>query len=69
MGFTKTNEDGEAVDLQGKKSSTDDKAFYPLGKSDLHGRRQIFTDVKDITAENVVEVLNKALSVHNRNRT
>ena len=31
--------------------------------------RQIFTDVKDITAENVVEVLNKALSVHNRNRT
>ena len=69
MGFKKTNTEGEEIELQGKKSSTDDKAFYPLGKSDLHGRRQIYTDVDEITPGNVVEVLNKALTVHNRNRT
>ena len=68
LGFTKTNEDGETVELQGKKSSTDDKKFYPLSKNDLHGRRQIFTDVAEVNAGNVVDVLNKALTVHNKNR-
>ena len=57
------------VQLQGKKQSTDDKKFYPLGRNDLHGRRQIFTDVKEINADNVVDVLNKALVIHNRNRS
>ena len=62
-------ESGRPVQLQGKKQSTDDKKFYPLGKNDLHGRRQIFTDVKEINADNVVDVLNKALVIHNRNRS
>ena len=33
------------------------------------GRRKIFTDVAEITAENVCAVLQKALTVHNQNRT
>lgn len=37
----------------------------PLG---LHGRKQIFTNEETINAGNVLEVLNKALTVHNRNR-
>lgn len=32
------------------------------------GRRKIFTDVDTITAENVVSVLQKALTVHNQNK-
>ena len=35
----------------------------------LHGRREIFTEVKEINSGNVKQVLNKALSVHNRNRS
>ena len=31
---------------------------------ELHGRRQIFTGEKQITRENVIEVLQKALAVH-----
>ena len=34
----------------------------------LHGRRQIFTGEKEITRKNVLQVLQKALSVHNLNR-
>lgn len=33
----------------------------------LSGRRQIFTSVKKITAENIVEVLNKAFVKHSQN--
>ena len=34
----------------------------------LHGRRQIFSDVDEVTDENVIDVLQKALGVHNLNR-
>lgn len=34
----------------------------------LFGRRKIYTDVAEITRENVVDVLTKAMSVHNINR-
>ena len=34
----------------------------------LHGRRQIFTDVEAVTDTNVLDVLTKALSVHELNR-
>lgn len=68
MGYVKTNEDGEQVELQGVKNSTGDK-YYPLGKHDLHGRREVLTDVKDITSGNVLDVLNKALPVHLKNRS
>ena len=34
----------------------------------LHGRRQIFTGESEITDQNVVEVLEKALTTHNLNR-
>lgn len=36
--------------------------------SSLFGRRQIFTDETEITRENVLSVLSKALAVHQRNR-
>ena len=35
---------------------------------ELHGRRQIFTGEKEITRENVISVLTKALGVHALNR-
>ena len=35
----------------------------------FHGRRKIFTDVDQITKDNVVDVLQKALSVHTQNKT
>ena len=35
----------------------------------MFGRRKIYTDVERITADNVVEVLNKALLTHNENQT
>ena len=35
---------------------------------DLHGRRQIFTGENEITRENVIDVLQKALTVHEKNR-
>lgn len=34
----------------------------------LHGRRQIFSSVDEVTDENVIEVLNKALPIHQLNR-
>lgn len=39
-----------------------------LPSDGLHGRRKIYTDKPVITAENVVEVVNNALSVHAMNR-
>ena len=36
--------------------------------NELHGRRQIFSGEKEITRSNVIEVLQKALSVHEKNR-
>ena len=35
----------------------------------LHGRRQIFSAESEITDENVVDALTKALTIHNKNRT
>ena len=39
-----------------------------LTSHDLHGRRQIFTGEREITDANVVQVLQKALPTHERNR-
>lgn len=47
--------------------TTQDAVLLDMSK-ELHGRRQIFTDAEEITRENVVEVLTKALGVHNKNR-
>ena len=35
----------------------------------MHGRRVITTDVEEITAENIVEVLEKAMNIHEKNRS
>ena len=49
-----------------------DVSTYPLTGDDLskhlHGRRQIFSSVDEITDGNVVEVLQKALTIHRLNR-
>ena len=68
MGHTKTNTDGESVELQGVKNNSTDEKYYPLGRDDLHGRRQIFTNETEINDGNLLKVLNNALSIHNRNR-
>ena len=48
--------------------TTTDAAFDPDFSHTLHGRRQIFTGEKEITRANVIDVLQKALSVHDLNR-
>ena len=46
---------------------TVDEPKLDLSK-ELHGRRRIFTGEKEITRKNVIQVLQKALSVHAENR-
>ena len=45
-----------------------DSVLSVLPDDGLHGRRVIYTDVPEITPENVVDVVGKALSVHRLNR-
>lgn len=42
------------------------RSFVP--ENGLHGRRQIFTGEREITRENVIQVLQKALPIHAKNR-
>ena len=37
-------------------------------RRNLYGRQQIFTDVEEITPENVIEVLNRTMPTHTKNR-
>ena len=48
-------------------STTDGAVQTDLSKN-LHGRRQIFTSEREITARNVCDVLGKALATHRKNR-
>lgn len=64
---TETEEE-EKVQVRGKKITSDDRTFAPMPPMSLHGRRQIFTDVDEITPANVVQVLNDALYIHAENR-
>ncbi len=45
-----------------------DTVLSVLPEDGLHGRRKIYTDVPEITPENVVDVVGKALSIHRLNR-
>lgn len=58
----------EEVRVRGIKNNNEDSTFHVMPPMSLHGRRQILTDERVITAGNVIEVLNKALAVHARNR-
>ena len=49
--------------------TTESKRATGKSTRQLQGRKQIFTNEAEITAENVVEVLNKALKVHAQNRS
>ena len=59
--------ENEEVQVAGIKNSKEDIKFFPA--RELHGRRQIFTSETKITRGNVIQVLNKALAVHARNRS
>lgn len=59
---------GEEVQVRGIKNSNDENAYVSNPAMELHGRRKIYTNESQITSANVVEVLNKALYVHARNR-
>lgn len=48
--------------------SEHEAVIVKLPDSGLHGRRKIFTDKKNITPENIVEVVNQGLAVHAKNR-
>lgn len=65
---TGTGASERPVQLQGKRSTSDQNRFLKMPPMDLHGRRQIFTNEKDITRDNVLRVLNKALETHQINR-
>ena len=58
----------EEVRVRGIKNNNEDSTFSVISPMSLHGRRQILTDVEEITSENVIAVLNKAIAVHARNR-
>ena len=58
----------EEVRVRGIKNNNEDSTFSVISPMSLHGRRQILTDVAEVNAGNVVQVLNKALAVHARNR-
>lgn len=45
------------------------KAIEMWPTNGLHGRRKIYTDKREITAENVVEVVSKCMSIHSVNRS
>ena len=59
---------GKSVGDKVRGIKNDNEKYQPLSPMELHGRRQIFTNEKEITRENVVQVLNDALKIHNRNR-
>lgn len=58
---------GEEVRVRGIKNSNENNALMP--PMELHGRRQIFTNEREITSGNVAKVLNKALETHLKNRS
>lgn len=59
----------EEVKTRGIKNSTDQNSFVPSPSMNMHGRRQIFSNIVDINRENLLEVLNHALSIHRQNRS
>ena len=56
---------GANLEVYDVSTITDDKLDI---SKELHGRRQIFTGEKEITKDNVIDVLTKALGVHEKNR-
>ena len=42
---------------------------YEKEKTELLGRRRIYTDVSEITSDNVISVLQEAIQIHEQNRT
>lgn len=67
--MSEENESTVEVELQGKKSTSDGNAYTVMSPLSLHGRRQIFTNVSEITSENLIGVLNDALAIHAQNRS
>ena len=57
------------VQLQGIHNSSEDTPQVMSPTYNLHGRKQIFTNEKEITDGNLLKVLNAALIVHNENRS
>ena len=67
--FTEKEEFGVGKSLEVYDVTTTDAVAHPLDFSrTLHGRKQIFTGEREITRENVLDVLQKALTVHKINR-
>lgn len=58
----------ESVQVAGIKNSNEN-TLAVMPRMEMHGRRTIYTNVEEITEENVVNVLNDVLKVHRRNRS
>ena len=58
--------ENEEVQVRGIKSTNED---IILPYRHLTGRKQIFTNETHVTSDNVLSILNKAMYIHNRNRS
>lgn len=54
------------VQVRGIKNSNSDSVVVPV--KEMHGRRPIYTNVEEVTSENLLKVLNDSLAVHRSNR-
>ena len=54
------------VQVRGIKNSNSDSVVVPV--KEMHGRRPIYTNVEEVTIENLLKVLNDSLAVHRSNR-
>lgn len=64
-----TENQEEEVQLRGIKNSSDDTVYTVMPPMALNGRKQIFTNEREITSANLLAVLSKALPIHARNRS
>lgn len=59
----------EEVDVKTRGIKSSSELFGPVGAPrELHGRAQVFTNERNITANNVLAELNRVLPTHQRNR-
>ena len=62
------NGDGTTTQIELAGTGTANRQTNGARSPEMYGRRQIFTNEMEITRGNVLEVLNKALVTHQRNR-
>ena len=59
----------DEVQVAGIRTSNSENTYTVMAPMQMHGRRTIYTNETEITAGNVIKVLNDALRVHVQNRS